>query len=73
VGSLEKRVTKQKCERLEENGRVKGDWLGEWRESGLESEERLIGRVVGRVRKEQECKILKENMSHRGNEREDEN
>ena len=25
VGSLEKRVTKQKCERLEENGRVKGD------------------------------------------------
>ena len=25
VGSLEKRVIKQKCERLEENGRVKGD------------------------------------------------
>ena len=50
MGSLEKRVTKQKCEQLEENGRV-----------------------VGRVRKEQECKILKENMNHRGNEREDEN
>jgi len=57
VGSLEKRVTKQKCERLEENGRVNGSRLG----------------VVGRVRKEQECKILKENMNHRGNEREDEN
>ena len=50
--SIEKRVTKQKCERLEENG----------------SE----GRVVGRVRKEQGCKILKENKNHRGNEREDE-
>jgi len=29
--------------------------------------------VVGRVRKEQGCKILKENKNHRRNEREDEN
>jgi hypothetical protein len=31
------------------------------------------GRIVGRVKKEQGCKILKENKNHRGSKRGDEN
>jgi len=35
VQSLEKRVTKQKCEWLEESGKMKGEWSGEWEKSKL--------------------------------------